>query len=81
MVMISSSATFSAEVRLHLFVGDQKYEIGSLGPGFGYLRVPQEITEHQVELETIVDGKSTRWPVHLTTPITPASRRFTFEAV
>ena len=79
--MISNSGTFSAEVRLHLFVDDQKYDVGSMGSGFGYLRSPQDIAERQVELETIIDGKSTRWPVRLTTPITAASKRFTFEAV
>ena len=79
--MISRSGTFSAEVRLHLYVHGQQYDVGSLGPGFGYLRNPHEIMETEGELETRVDGKVTRWPIRITMPITTASKRFTFEAV
>lgn len=79
--MISPSGTFSAEVRLHLYVNGQQYVVGSLGSGFGYLRNSQEIEESQGELEMSIDGKITRWPVRLTTPITIASKRFTFEAI
>jgi len=79
--MISNSGTFSADVRLHLLIGEQQFDVGSLGSGFGYLRNPQDILETQGELETSVDGKVTRWRVRFTSPITAASKRFTFEAI
>jgi hypothetical protein len=79
--MISNSGTFSANVRLNLYVNGQQYDVGSLGPGFGYLRNAHDISETEGELETRVDEKTTRWPVRITSPITTASKRFTFEAV
>jgi len=79
--MISHSGTFSANVRLNLYVNGRQYDVGSLGPGFGYLRNPQDILEPEGELETRVDDKVTRWPVRITSPITSASKRFTFESM
>ncbi len=78
--MNSNSGTFSADVQLHLIVGEQKYAVGSLGSGLGYLRHSQDIDELHCELETIVDGKVTRWSVRLKNPITSASKRFEYES-
>ena len=79
--MISNSGTFSADVKLHLFVGGQRYELASLGSGSGRLRTEQELSATEGELETIVDKKVTRWKVRITGPTTGDSKRFTFEAV
>ena len=77
----NGNGTFSADVRLHLFVGEQKFEIASLGPEFAYLRTEHSIDASEGEIETIVDQKTSRWKVRFTSPITNESRRFTFEAV
>lgn len=83
--MISKSkignGTFSADVKLHLYVDNEQVELGQLGPGFAILRDTQTIDASEGELETIVDKKTTRWKVRFTSPITTASKRFTFEAV
>lgn len=77
-----SNATFSADVKLHLHVSGRTINLGQLGPGFAILRdSSQSIDATEGEIETIVDGKVSRWPVHITSPITNESKRFTFEAV
>ena len=77
--MISNSETFSADVRLHLYADELRIELGHLGPDFAMLGTAQDIIATQGELETVIDGKSSRWPIRITSPITSASRRFTFE--
>ena len=82
--MISLNETFSADVSLRLHVGAERYELGQLGPDFAILREPHiiaadAIAATNVELETIIDGQSDRWPVRITSPITADSKRFTFE--
>ena len=79
--MISSSRTFSADVKLHLFADGQRYELASLGSGTGRFRTEQELSASEGEIETIVDDKVTRWKVRLTSPITGDSKRFEFESV
>lgn len=83
--MISDSnngnGTFSADVKLYLHIGDTRIDLGQLGPGFAILRHAQAIDASVGEIETIVDQKISRWPVRFTSPITVASKRFTFEAV
>ncbi len=83
--MIKPSGTFSADVKLHFYVGERQIELGQLGPGFAILRSAQTIDacdgELQGELETVIDGKNSRWKIRITSPITTASKRFTFEAV
>jgi hypothetical protein len=64
-----------------MFADGQRYKLGHLGPGFAMLSTAQDIDSTDAELETVIDGKSTRWKVRITSPITNASRRFSFEAV
>jgi hypothetical protein len=78
--MISGNGTFSANVRLNLYVGAARFELGHLGPDFALLGDAQNIDATEGELETIIDGKSARWKVRFTSPITSSSKRFTFEA-
>ena len=80
--MISNgNKTFSADVELNLHVASQRYELGHLGPGFALLGQSSDIDASEGELETIIDGKSSRWKIRFTSSITKASKRFTFEAV
>ncbi len=72
---------FSANVKLYLHVLGRQIELGQVGPGFALLRTASNVDASTGELETIVDGKSSRWKVRFTSPITAASRRFTFTAV
>ena len=77
----NGNGTFSADVKLHLYVGDERFELGHLGPEFALLGDAQTIDASEGEIETIVDQKTSRWKVRFTSPITSESRRFTFEAV
>ncbi len=80
--MISNrNGTFSADVELNLYVGGNRYEIGHLGLDFALLDQSQTIDASQGELETVIDGKSSRWKVRFTSPITSESKRITFEAI
>ena len=80
-MIVKAKGTFSAEVKLHLYVDKEKIEVGQLGPDFAIFREPKTIDASQGELETVIDGKSSRWKVRFTSPITSESKRFTFEAV
>lgn len=77
----NENGTFSADVKLNLYIGDQRYELGQVGPGLGMLREAQSINATEGEIETIVDEKVTRWKVRFTSPITGESKRFEFEGV
>lgn len=77
----NENGMFSADVKLHLHVGDQCFELGHLGPGFALLGDAQAIDAAEGEIETIVDEKVSRWKVRITSPITGESKRFTFEGV
>ena len=79
--MTLTNSTFSAEVKLHLYAGSDQFELGHLGPGFALLGTAQDIGATEGELETVIDGKSSRWKVRITSPITSESRRFTFEGM
>ena len=71
--------THSAVVKLYLHAGDARLELGHLGPGFGILASACEIPTKDCELETVVDGKVTRWPIRITSDVTAGERRFSFE--
>ena len=79
------SGTFSANVRLHLFVNDCRFEVASLGPNFAILRGEQPIVENNdeptTEIETIIDDKVTRWPIRITSRLDGQTRRFEFESL
>ena len=81
MISQNTNGTFSAKVKLNLYVADQRFELGHLGPGFALLGESLKIDANEGEIETIVDEKVNRWRVRFTSPITTASKRFTFEAV
>lgn len=78
--MTIDNGSFSADVRLYLYTGNEQFELGHLGPGFAMLGDAKTIDATEGELETVIDGKSSRWKVRFTSPITSESRRFTFEA-
>lgn len=74
-------ANYSATVELYVHYGGKRYEIGSLGPGFAHLRDELSLQAGEGEIETIISGKVTRWPVRITSPIAGESKRFTFEGL
>jgi hypothetical protein len=78
---LNAGGMFSADVKLHLYVGEERFELGQLGPGFAILRESQAIASTNAELETVIDEKITRWPVRITSAITGDSMRFTFDSV
>ena len=77
--MTSMPTTFSADVELYLNMNGTRYELGHLGPGFALLGERQKLMEGTGEVETIIDGKTTRQAVRVTVPSTAESRRFEFE--
>jgi len=79
----NGNGTFSADVKLHLYVGQQQYKLGHLGPGFALLGDTQSIDTRNGdgEIETIVDSKVTRWPIRITSELDGSTRRFEFESV
>jgi len=80
-MITNRSGTFSADVQLNLYVQGERYEISHLGFDFAILDQSQILDASEGDLETIIDGKSSRWKVRFTSPITIESKRFTFEAV
>ena len=74
----SGNGTFSANVRLSLYFGDQRFDVASLGPSFAILREQQSFPSTNAEIESIVDGKVTRWPIRITTPLDGTAKRFEF---
>lgn len=74
-------ANYSATVELLLHVEDRTIKLGQLGPGFACLAERQAVEFEVGEIESIISGKSTRWKVRFTSPITGESKRFAFEAV
>ena len=78
-MIANRSGTFSADVALNLYANGKQYEISHLGPDFALLGEARSIDANEGELETVIDGKSSRWKVRFTSPITDESRRFTFE--
>ena len=81
MISNNVNGTFSANVKLNLYVAGRQIELGQLGPGFAIIRDAQSIDNTEGEIETIVDDKVTRWKIQITSPITGDSKRFTFESV
>lgn len=73
--------TFSADVKLHLYASNHCYELGHLGPDFAVLDTPHRIDTGDAELETIIDGQATRWPIRIVNATNGQSSRVTFEAV
>ena len=74
-------ANYSATVELLLHVEGRRIKLGQLGPGFAYLSKLQAIESEVGEIETVISGKSTRWRIRFTSPITGKSKRFTFGSV
>ena len=75
-------ANYSATVELLLHVENRTVKLHGLGPGFAHFLFERQAIEFEVgEIETIISGKSSRWKIRFTSPITGGSKRFTFDAV
>ena len=75
---VNGNGTFSAYVKLSLFVDGRQFETGHLGPDFALLGEAQVIGCTDAEIETIVDQKITRWPIRITTKLDGSTKRFEF---
>ncbi len=76
---LNTNGTFSANIKLHLYVNGERIVLGQLGPGFAILRDKQSITATEGEIETVIDDKVTRWPIRITSEIQGDSKRFAFD--
>lgn len=77
----NENGTFSADVKLHLYIGNRQIQLGQVGPGMAILRSAETITDTEAEIETIVDDKVTRWPIRITTKLDGSTKRFEFEGI
>lgn len=64
----------SAQVRLHLIVGDRTLELASIGPNGISLRETAELPPCEAEVVMYVDDFEDRWSVYLPDGITAQSR-------
>ncbi|QDV81819.1 hypothetical protein TBK1r_07410 [Stieleria magnilauensis] len=77
---MTPSVVFSAQVELRLHVGDRSYELGQLGPDFALLRTASPLQAGDAEIESVIDGKTTRRRIRITKSISGDCRRFDFES-
>ncbi len=78
-MIVPPAKLHSADVQLNLFIQGCRFELGHLGPDFAILSDTHDISATEGEIETVIDGKSTRISIRIISPITEASRKFTFE--
>jgi hypothetical protein len=70
---------YSADVKLHLVVGDRTLELAQIGPNDVVLRTPTDLPPSDAEVVMKIDGQERRWSVRLpegstvTMETTPAS--------
>ena len=77
----NGNGTFSADVKLHLYISGKRFELGHLGPDFALLGESHPIQSTDAEIETIVDSKVTRWPIRITSELDGTTKRFEFESL
>ncbi|HEV7402400.1 MAG TPA: hypothetical protein VGO11_05720 [Chthoniobacteraceae bacterium] len=65
----------SAEVKMHLRVGDLVLSIGQMGPDFLLLQKPVACPPCHARIWLSIDGREREWDVHLPNGIHEASRR------
>jgi hypothetical protein len=70
----SNPTGYSAEVRLHLIVGDRIFELASIGPQRIRLCELAELPPCDAEVVMHVDDFERRWQVYLPDGISPDSR-------
>ena len=56
---------YSANVRLHLVMGERTLELAQIGPSDIVLRTPTDLPPGDAEIVMDVDGHQRRWPVRL----------------
>jgi hypothetical protein len=71
---VPAATGYSAEVRLHLVVGDEVLELASIGPAEISLREPAELPPGPAEIVMHVDSFERRWQVYLPDGISLQSR-------
>ena len=70
----SLSRGYSANVRLHLFVGGETLELAAIGPEEISLREPADLPPGPAEVVMHVHSFERRWQVYLPDGISPQSR-------
>ena len=73
--MIAPNLTHSADVKLWLHCDDQRYELSHLGGHVAILANAKSIPGGEAVIETIIDGKSDRYPIGRIPPQHGTSRR------
>ncbi|EMB14045.1 hypothetical protein [Rhodopirellula europaea] len=76
--MIASNLPRSAEVELWLHCGGKRYELGQVGGNFAILAKNETLEGGEAIVETIIDGRSDRFPVEFIPDPSGESRRLQF---
>ena len=64
-------SNYSADVGLHLVVGEDVYQLSKMGPGYVVPRDPIELSACDAELVMTVNGREYRWEVSLRDDVVP----------
>ncbi len=76
--MIASSPTspgHSADVRMELHINGHVLPIAQLGPDFLVLNSPVDHPPTEAEIAMFIDGRESRWPIHLFDGVSAMTRR------
>ncbi|WP_430452469.1 hypothetical protein [Rhodopirellula europaea] len=61
--MIAPNRCHSAEVELWLHCAGKRYELGQVGGDIILLKRPEPVVGGEAVIETIIDGRSDRFPI------------------
>lgn len=73
----TSPFAHSADVRIHLHVNGSILPVAQLGPRFLVLKDPVDHPPCEAEIALAIDGRESRWVVHLPNGIHVARRKTT----
>ena len=76
--MIASNMPRSAEVELWLYCSGQQFELGQVGGETLILARAEPIPGGEATLETIIDGRSRRFPIGMIPEQSGESKRISF---
>jgi hypothetical protein len=71
----TSTGGHSADVRIHLYVNGSVLPVAQLGLDFLVLRTPVDHPPCDAEIAMSIDGKESRWTVHLQNGIQMGCRK------
>lgn len=76
--MVDPNRCHSAEVELWLHCNGQRYELGHVGGHTVILKQAEPIRGGEATIETVIDGRSDRFPVGVIPDQSGESKRITF---